>query len=190
MSSKSTQHYTSVFPNYCDRAGRNSYAAALIQEIETKFGLELSKGLNLGSDGAQLEKVSVLQGSKVDWLELDMQNDPPFFIDLDKIERLDFENEKFDKTINILKSADRNKMNDPNYISALIESADKTSLVSPEIIANVMRNFDKDMLQVNNSSYRTSSLARTEGLNDALVAIALISAGSNFDSSDVKAVAK
>ena len=101
-----------------------------------------------------------------------------------------FENEKFDKTINILKSADRNKMNDPNYISALIESADKTSLVSPEIIANVMRNFDKDMLQVNNSSYRTSSLARTEGLNDALVAIALISAGSNFDSSDVKAVAK
>ncbi len=101
-----------------------------------------------------------------------------------------FENEKFDKTINILKSADRNKMNDPNYISALIESVDKTSLVSPEIIANVMRNFDKDMLQVNNSSYRTSSLARTEGLNDALVAIALISAGSNFDSSDVKAVAK
>jgi hypothetical protein len=101
-----------------------------------------------------------------------------------------FENKKFDKTINILKSADRNKMNDPNYISALIESADKTSLVSPEIIANVMRNFDKDMLQVNNSSYRTSSLARTEGLNDALVAIALISAGSNFDSSDVKAVAK
>ena len=101
-----------------------------------------------------------------------------------------FENKKFDKTINILKTADRNKMNDPNYISKLIESADKTSLVSPEIIANVMRNFDKDMLQVNNSSYRTSSLARTEGLNDALVAIALISAGSNFDSSDVKAVAK
>jgi hypothetical protein len=101
-----------------------------------------------------------------------------------------FENKKFDKTINILKSADRNKMNDPNYISALIESADKTSLVSPEIIANVMRNFDKDMLQVNNSSYRTSSLARTEGLNDALIAIALISADSNFDSSDVKVVAK
>jgi uncharacterized Fe-S center protein len=81
-------------------------------------------------------------------------------------------------------------MNDPNYISALIESADKTSLVSPEIIANVMRNFDKDMLQVNNSSYRTSSLARTEGLNDALVAIALISADSNFDNNNVKAVAK
>ena len=101
-----------------------------------------------------------------------------------------FENNKFDKTINILKSADRNKMNDPNYISKLIESADKTSLVTPEIVSNVMRNFDKDMLQVNNSSYRTSSLARTEGLNDALVAIALISADSNFDSSDVKAVAK
>ena len=101
-----------------------------------------------------------------------------------------FENKRFDKMISTLKTADRNKMNDPNYISALIESADKTSLVSPEIIANVMRNFDKDMLQVNNSSYRTSSLARTEGLNDALIAIALISADSNFDNNNVKAVAK
>jgi len=101
-----------------------------------------------------------------------------------------FENKRFDKTISILKAADRNKMNDPDYISALIESADKTSLVSPEIIANVMRNFDKDRLQVNNSSYRTSSLARAEGLNDALIAIALISVDSNFDSNTVKAVAK
>lgn len=101
-----------------------------------------------------------------------------------------FENKRFDKMISTLKAADRNKMNDPNYIAKLIESADNTSLVTPEIVANVMRNFDKDMLQVNNSSYRTSSLARTEGLNDALIAIALISADSNFDSSDVKAVAK
>jgi len=101
-----------------------------------------------------------------------------------------FENKKFDKMISTLKLADKTKINDPNYISNFIQSADKTSLVKPETVANVMRNFNKDMLQVNNSSYRTSSLARIEGLNDALIALALISADSNFDSSDVKAVAK
>jgi hypothetical protein len=101
-----------------------------------------------------------------------------------------FENKKFDKMISTLKSVDRNKINDPNYISNFIQSADKTSLITPETVANVMRNFNKDMLQVNNSLYRTSSLARTEGLNDALIALALISADSNFDSSNVKAVAK
>ena len=105
-----------------------------------------------------------------------------------------FKDPNFKKAIDVFKGMNRADRNDASKITAAINNVFKTSSVDKQTVNNVLSQFNVNMLrgsaQLKNNTYNASAISRQSGINDALVALAVMAADSGFNSNAIEIVPK
>ena len=105
-----------------------------------------------------------------------------------------FKDPNFKKAVDVFKSMSMSDRNNPSKITTALNNAFKSSSVNQQTVNNVLSQFNVNMLrgsaQLKNNTYNASAISRQEGINDALVALAVMAADSGFNSNAIEVVPK
>jgi len=105
-----------------------------------------------------------------------------------------FKDPNFKKAVDVFKSMSMSDRNNPSKITTALNNAFKSSSVDQQTVNNVLSQFNVNMLrgsaQLKNNTYNASAISRQEGINDALVALAVMAADSGFNSNAIEVVPK